>query len=276
MTGGMILLRTMRLDTDSIDLAGTVNRASGLPVTMLADERKGPAGECAFPKIGMDMAAYRSLELYLPPDVGWLCGDYGLYLARRRFPGISHFWMIENDVRIEGDAPSFFAACGMRPEIDLLVARYRPSEPDWWWNATLAARDITPYRCFFPVVRMSAQAIDLLYAKRRRQSGIYSRRMAWPNDEGFVATTIAQSTLRAVDLNDVVTDCYDDETYTFEELIDGTALPETDGPKLFHPVLSGEYLVAKQQRLQRGWERSSLAERARRKAGRVLNSRLSW
>ena len=276
MTNGMILLRTIRLDEGSVGLAEAVGEASGLPVTMLVDERKGSAGKCALPKIGMDMTAYRSLGLYLPRDVGWLCGDYGLYFARREYPDVTHFWMIENDVRIGGDASSFFAACAGRPDIDLLVARYRRSESDWWWNATLAARDITPYRCFFPVVRISARAIDLLYAKRREQSRVYSRRLVWPNDEGFVATTIAHSTLNAVDLRYVVPGCYDDETYTFEELIDENALPEADGPRLYHPVLSGENLRAKRRRLQQGWARSSLAERARRKMGRILNSRLSW
>lgn len=236
----MILLRTTRVTPEAERLAVRLGAASGRRVAMLVDERNGPVDAGPHLKVGITAAAVRAVGLHAPPDFAWRCGDYGFYLAAARFPEPRDFWMVEHDVRIAGDATGFFAVTDARPELDMLSAHFRPAGRDWWWWPTIRSRNAEPHRCLFPVVRLSRPAIAALLAKRRRHArGL--RRLLWPNDEGFVATTIAAGGFAAADLNALGQPFYDDAGFTFESVIDARAVAAAGpAPRLFHPVLEGE------------------------------------
>lgn len=279
MCGTMILVRTMTLAKSAIELAASLKAASNLPVVMLIDERRGSAGDCVYPKLSLNQAAYTHLQIHRPWDVGWRCGDYGFYLARTAFPEVERFWMIEDDVRISGDAGRFFDFFAARPEPDLLAARLRPADRNWWWWAHLSSTDAEPWRCFFPVVRLSARAIDALHLKRRAHSRSPSRVALWPNDEAFVATTVNQHGLACADLNGFGVSFYDDATFSYENVLrdeSGEAARADGPPRLLHPVLSGQAYERKLARLRDMRERSSLGARVKRALVRRVNKLLAW
>ena len=270
----VILLRTARLDPRVLAFGRELEAASGSHVAMLVDERKGGLGDCGFPKVSLTREACRRLRVYAPQDFTWRCGDYGFYVARSQFPEASAFWMIEYDVRILGDAGVFFARCAAERDIDFLGVDIRPSRIDWWWYPGVRSRDVTPYHCLFPLVRLSPRAVDALLAGRRRQSRQPLRRILWPNDESFVSTEIVQSGLTFRDINDVVPNAYDARIMSFWDVYDGDTLTERpDSPRLYHSVLYGTDLAEKRARIaaKKGRQQTRTELATRRVTSKLLS-----
>jgi hypothetical protein len=124
----------------------------------------------------------------------------------------------------------------------------------------------------FPVVRLSGEAIDRLMAARQDASRSMALRFEWPNDEAFVATEAMALGLACKDLNACGRMVYTDASMSYHQPIDGAALAHTpmDG-LLYHPVLYGAALEAKQRSLGRQQGLDSLRARVTR---RVM--RLAW
>lgn len=239
----MILVRTRAPTPQVADWAAELSRFSGLPATIVTDGRSAIlksnlpyAGEI----LSMTHDDDRALGLYSPPDAGWRCGDYGFYAARKRFPDASHFWMIEDDVRISGDISEFFSHfCGF-PETDFLAANIGVADQNWWWHSHALARDIVPQKSFFPVIRLSSRAIDRLLEVRQQQARRWLRKSLWPNDEVFVATTIKAAGLSFADLNGLGNSFYDAETFGYDHVINLAEISALAPTKLYHPVLTIE------------------------------------
>jgi len=99
---------------------------------------------------------------------------------------------------------------------------------------------VQPFRCWFGVVRVSASALDLLHAKREAHSRQFLRRVSWPNDEAFVATTLTNAGRPCTDINGFETIFYDDETSSLTKRIKGESFsPPNTGTRIYHPVLFG-------------------------------------
>lgn len=273
MSNAVVLLRTQRVSRDTTDLARELADASGCEVALVVDERVAEQPQTDLPKISLNRDSYASLGLYVPADVAWKCGDYGLYLARRRFPNADRFWMFEDDVRISGSAPRFFSELAALDH-DLLVGWLEPAEEPWHWVSFSAARDADPFACRFPVVRLSAAALDLLYRKRVEHSRRASRRWLWPNDETFVATTIMNSDLTAADFNDFGRAYYDRVMYDVWHPVE-IEVGSSGPPTLLHPVArkGTTATVALNPRYQAP---PAVTVRWTRAVLRRVNQRLSW
>jgi hypothetical protein len=272
----MILFRTTSFDGRSAAFLDELATATVRPIVILADERRAPVDTGSFPKVSLTDEACQSIGLFTPKDFAWRCGDYGFYLARRQFPEVKSFWMVESDVRI-GNPRDFFALADRSEEPDLLAARLAPADPSWWWHPTVSAADARPYRCFFPLVRLSSRAICVLERKRVRHSQQIARRILWPNDEAFVATTIVQAGLSSSDLKSLNKSLYDDQSFSYEHPIKAeNFVSDSAGPKLYHPVLWGDDYADKVRRLKVGLAPKGLAERAIRNTVPVLNSIRPW
>ena len=252
----MILLRLARFSEETIAFAQRLRRESGMRVACIVDERNGPVDVGDFDKVSLTRAACRAIGLHCPRDVGWRCGDYGFYLARLRYPDVRFFWLMEYDVRLRClDLGEFFSryAPDRGPasvDHDLIAGYYRQAAGDWYWTHTMIARDRPVWRCLFPVVRLSARAIDTLHAERRAYARRPVRLANWPNDESFVATVLTRNGSRCADLNDFGATVYDRSTYSFDEPIDGSALDDRATPvRLYHPVLFGADLARKIKRM---------------------------
>lgn len=282
----MILLRTQAVTEEVRRLVEGLQHWSALPVTYLIDERGGSVDTGRRAKISITHDACSAVGLFCPEDFAWRCGDYGFYLARQRYPNVKHFWMIEEDVRLVGRDPSAFFRKFEPIEADLLSSYIETPDVDWPWMSTITAENARPAKCFFPVVRLSSPAIDILLAKRRVHSKHWARRRLWANDEAFVATTLLAAERTMLDLNEGEPKVYRPEHYYFDTLLDGEAPIESDAEvELFHSVLSGAALERKRERLA-GWTtRRSIVERLRAKLSghlsldalaHAINKRSSW
>jgi hypothetical protein len=250
-----LLIRTHFADDQLRALAERLTAEGAFDVFILADESNEPLDFGALPKVSLSGDTISELGLYDGlPSLFWRCGDYGLYAARRALPDYDGFWMIEPDARIRSERPS--ELLGRYPpcsQVDFLAGRLKPAEAEWDWAATMDASDGPIWRCLFAVVRLSAQAIDALYASRRRASLLHWARGRnpdhWPNDEAFVATTLARQGYAMGDLNDYG-QVYDEAGYSFWLPISEHEFKASgrDG-WLYHPVLSGQAYFIKLCRL---------------------------
>lgn len=248
-----LLIRTAQIDPSVLAFARELAAASGYPTALIVDARNTPAtawgagGEDSPTLIGLSREACAPLGLHCPEDFAWKCGDYGYYLARRQFPDTERFWMFETDVRFYGGEPAeffgFFDALG---DVDLLAAHLRPAGHSWFWRKTARARDAVPFRCLFPVTRLSSRAIDAALTCRVRHGRLRRRRLLWPNDEALVATTLLNGDFLCRDFNDFGRQFYREDSFYHGSPIDGDRFkPHCAHLQLTHPVLFGASYAAR-------------------------------
>lgn len=260
-------------------MARRLEQASACPVALIADARSGAVDRADPDVVALSSAACGALGLFCPPDFAWRCGDYGYYLARRRYPATCYFWLIETDVGFYGgDAAEFFAFFAERARgVDLLAAQLRRADHSWYWTAFARARDVVPFRCLFPITRLSKRAIDAALTRRVAQGRWPQRRWLWPNDEALIATTLANGAFLCRDFNDFGASFYSDESFFFGAPLQGERLQlEAPGVRLVHPVLFGEAYREKLAKLEQPEAPPSAAERQRRWLAAKLNARLRW
>jgi hypothetical protein len=251
-----LLIRTAHIDAAVLTFARELQAASGHPAALIVDASGAPAdatgavaslsvpgaadGGCPV-LLQLSRQACAALQLHCPEDFAWKCGDYGYYLARRQFPGTERFWMFETDVRFYGgDAAEFFSFFDARQDIDFLAAHLRPAGHSWFWRRTARARDAAPFRCLFPVTRLSSRAIDAALQHRVQHGRLRRRRLLWPNDEALVATTLLNGDFVCRDFNDFGREFYRQEIFYHGSPIDGDHFqPDCPQIQLAHPVLFG-------------------------------------
>jgi hypothetical protein len=250
-----VLIRTHYVDERLLAFAERLAAPGILDVYALADETRAALDFAGLPKVSLTAETVAGLGLYgEAPNLLWRCGDYGLYAARKALPQYDAFWMIEPDVRLKSDRPCDILTRFPDPEAaDFLAGRLRPAEADWDWGAAMAVHGQPVWRCLFAVVRLSARAIDHLHLERRRLSALHAAGgldpAAWPNDEAFVASSMARSGLAMHDLNDFG-QVYDEAGFSFWFPVSERELEATGREDwIYHPVLSGQAYFIKLCRL---------------------------
>ncbi|WP_353809387.1 hypothetical protein [Agromyces sp. SYSU T00194] len=202
-------------------------------------------------------------------DLGWRCGDYAYYaLAHAR--AFDHAWLIEPDVRFAGADPAALLRELDASEADLVAPDIRRAV-DWLWQPHLTTRGVAePWRCFFPLTRLSRRAVDAARDLRHRVQWQDSH-VGQPNDEGIVATAVLGAGLSSEDLRagrpETFAHFHHRPKLTVESLA-GAA------PGVAHPVVDHEGFVRALRRelllATRADVRSLLRGRRRRGAVRIL------
>lgn len=150
-------------------------------------------------------------DLKLPIDIAycnqnasnvlWYCSDYPFYVVKHFFPDYDFYWSLEYDVFCNGNSYRIFLD-KYKTHSDLIISHYRNliNDPDWCWQVNTAwlYSQATTYGSFFPVVRLSKNAIDFLYNKRIEQGAYYKtfenkENVFWPFCEIFVPTELANN-----------------------------------------------------------------------------------
>lgn len=232
----VVLLRVSCVGVRERVFAEQLEVISSLTVAYLVDARKGTVPAESRPIVAIDNDRISGLGLHLTDDYAWRCGDYGLYLARRQFPNVNAFWIIEGDVRIAGEMPELFFSAMEHSRADLLVGHFEPATRDYWWSTHGRGRGVIPHKCLFSAVRISARLADALLQKRRQHARSRWRKAAWPNDEVFVATTAVKDGFEATDFNDVGGPWYSAASFAYAVTLDGDNLPAARGAQLLHSV----------------------------------------
>jgi len=242
-----ILFRTHLHDAPVAALAARLQAETGMPLIYVVDEAWGPVplppGSAS---VRMDPAALRGLGLALPPRFGWLCGDYGFYLARAAFPEFTHFWLVEYDVHVAApDLGAFFAPFAEDPGCDLIAGYLFPRDVNWPNTLPMLPFAARVWGTLFPFLRVSARAVDHMLQRRRAISALHDagQLAAFPNDEAFAATVLMEEGLQGRDLNDFGSRVYVSEDFRFGAPRSLRQVP-ADG-RLHHPVMGGLGLFQK-------------------------------
>ena len=247
-----------------------------MQVAVAIDETRGAVDVGPHRKISVTAAACRALGLHCPDDFGWRNGDYNLYLARQAFPAARQFWMIEPDVEHSfASFEQFVALFDGLPEVDLLSSYLFPADREWYWQRTIKDRSVGVQRCFFPLIRISARAVDVCLEQRRRDRLSLHARLFWPNDEAFVASTVTRAGMRLADLNSTGVAVYSENSFGYEPLDGDDGWFRGTANQVYHPVLHGDAYRARVRR-QAAAMNDPFMRRARRKVQKLMRAYVSF
>ena len=170
-------------------------------------------------------------------NVMWANADYRFYYVRKFLPEYDYYWQFDYDVFCNGKTYKSFLNKYNNLKDDLLIPYFHKVDRNsgWCWvNGTDWIYGGKPlYSSFFPVCRLSKNAVDFLYEKRVKYGTVYnennSKDKKWPFSElfvptelmcnGFSCSSITESTIRLTK--------YNLNEHRFFENPDG---------KLYHPV----------------------------------------
>lgn len=128
----------------------------------------------------------------------WYNADYPFYVIRDRYPSYKFYWQLEYDIYFNSENYNNFFSYYVECSQELLY-NYGRSNSSWAWDGHVDWLYDTNSRMmsFFPLSRLSGDAIDYLY-KRRLQTGIefskfssdYNSDKRYPYCELFVPTEL--------------------------------------------------------------------------------------
>ncbi len=241
-TRTLIIVRTHRADAASLAAFDLYAGLDGMDVVFCVDERAGEVDFCARPKVGFDSRTLRGLGLYAHPNCGWRCGDYFYYVIRTARPDYDFYWMVEPDVRINTNNLAAFMATFAAQKHDFLAPQFGPRNNQWGWTRTILPTGMAPHGCLYPITRLSARAIDHMFAVRRAHSA--DERLAnadsWPNDEVFTASVLEAGGFSCADINQL-RPCTSAASLNVGAVTDSAVL-EANAPDemIYHPVRAFE------------------------------------
>lgn len=171
----------------------------------IVDELKGPK---AFPenfnKIPLNTDFVEKHMLYNKGRVAWACGDY-FYYAFRQQVNADYYWLIEPDVLLNLDSVADFFRSFEQNSADALVMNFSLAPEKWAWYDSAKSLFDPPYKCFFPLTRLSRKSVDIMYAKRRSVSAEFlaeGSKGRFPNDEALLANALMAAGVEPKNLSD--------------------------------------------------------------------------
>lgn len=135
-------------------------------------------------------------------DVLWHNADYRFYYVKKYFPEYEYFWQFDYDVFFNGKSYAPFFEKYKDNKNDLLITNYGPTSKasGWFWAKDIEwiYKNINLYCSFFPVCRLSSNAIDFLYKKRLDHGKKFIKlspfkKNKWLNCELFVPTELTNN-----------------------------------------------------------------------------------
>lgn len=141
--------------------------------------------------------------------VMWHNGDYRFYYVRKFFPDYDYYWLIEYDVFCNAPTYEGFLKKFAENRADLMVTGFRAEKKngDWYWTQGVnwIYSDCEIYGSLFPVVRLSARAVDFLYQRRLEHVSIFQQATGdkrWIFCELFVPTELMNAGFSCEALNE--------------------------------------------------------------------------
>lgn len=169
----------------------------------------------------------------------WLCGDYFYYAFLNKITA-DYYWLIETDVRFTFDNAGGFFNQFSTNNADALLCNFLPANEDWYWSTHAKLIDLKPYKCFFPLSRLSKKAIIHCQLERRNLTKkCVSNNLIhlYPNDEALVATTMSKYQLNVDSMTEKFPEFFQFFTYT-SMILNTDYLDKFPNNKILHPVRS--------------------------------------
>ena len=251
-----------KIDSDAfnISISGLSNRIDdidGISVSTFNTAISGLSSrsvKCFFfdSKLNDEMNLLR-INFYGEKDFGrvmWTNCDYRFYYVKKFFPNYKYYWQIEYDVFCNAPTYEGFLKKFKNNRADLLINEFRTTKKnsaDWIWNQHIDwaySDDKAIYRSLYPVVRLSARAVDFLYNQRLHYKKIYNPeddKNRWQNCELFTATELMNNGFLCENLDEPNVR-YQPNFYLNDDRF--FLIPDN---KLYHPVKSVQSEISKLQ-----------------------------
>lgn len=191
MSDYLIGLRTTKLDIQTLSLYAFYKN-SNIDVVLVIDELKQKVDCGVFPKVSINKDVLKSADLYIGEDrLGWLCGDFGLYLMAQHYPQYKGYWLIEDDAFVTSPHLAVYLGLPMLKGLDLCAKSFWNAHQNWQWKASAEAYFNVPVakKMSFGVVYVSREFC--LKAKEKRIEYIKqfqnNSEAIFLNDESFIA-----------------------------------------------------------------------------------------
>ena len=171
-------------------------------------------------------------------QVMWYCSDFPLYIVRKYLPDYDYYWSIESDVFCNGNTYKVFFD-KYRTNSDLIIHDFRDVsiDPGWAWQnlSDWVYYDMNKYGGFFPILRVSGEALDFLYQRRLEHAKLFEKAKnigsnRWIYCELFVPTELANNGFACQGLET------ENLRYFPEYNLNKQRIFENPDFKLYHPV----------------------------------------
>lgn len=163
-------------------------------------------------KVSLSTDFLEKNKLYSQGRVAWACGDYFYYVFRQQVEA-EHYWLIEPDVLLNLDSSADFFGFFVENTVDALVMNFGKAPEKWTWYQSAKNLLDPPYRCFFPLTRLSKSAVDVMYKKRQAISADYLAEKytgQFPNDEALLANALMEQGIEPINLSSYFPEYFDD------------------------------------------------------------------
>ncbi len=178
------------------------NACPGARQVVLLNEAKGPIDIGGYEKIahGDDFSALGLPERPVGKSL-WYNADYSYTFLRQALPGYGHYIISESDVAVNLSLERM-ARHAAEHDIDAIVHRLRPVEPDWHWYQEALAQD-DPWTAFLFICLFSGRALDAMLDARQTlarafEAGDVDR---WPIVESFIPTVLRDRAMRFAEID---------------------------------------------------------------------------
>ena len=178
--------------------------------------------------------------------VMWTNGDYRFYYVKKYFPNYEYYWQFDYDIFCNAPTYEGFLKKFANNRADLIINHFRneTKDSDWCWTHGIdwVYKDAQIYGSFYPVVRLSASAVDFLYNRRLAHKEIFhedGNKNKWLNCELFTTTELMNNGFSCENL--------DEPNVKFQPnfyLNDERIFLNPDN-KLYHPVKSARTEIDK-------------------------------
>lgn len=251
----LFLIRTNRFGEIARLSCDRLSRA-GVPILVVADERKGEVETAPYDKISITERKLADLGFHnLPDDWGWFCGDlcYALAIAER--PDFKRFALIEDDVFIPETSTQRLIEALSDSREDAVAMQLGPYAENPKFSRGLNEFYLdSSWGCIFPLTRVTADVARQMGEFRRRQ--LDQAPKARLNDEAILAGALQLGSFTYARLEEVAPDLFSPQTFDTNppHLFDAIA-QRRDEHRIFHPAISYETVIRKLKADEKGFTR---------------------
>lgn len=240
----LVGIRTTKIDHQTHTLYSYYS-SQGIDITLVIDETASYVEAGFLKKTAITISKLESLGLFTGAEnIGWLCGDYALYVMAHENPDYSGYWLIEDDALIYSGQLKNLLAKPLEKSIDFSAHAFGSATDRWPWKSSIQhlykKNDVK--KCLFGICYMSKEFCASAFNKRIELSKLYNSQKnmpSYPNDESFVMNALDHSKFKLLSLSGLYGEEFvKDYKWTTSGVIHRyDSVLSKASPGFFHPIL---------------------------------------